>query len=83
MLIQALRSNELAVVALSIAEELQRFVAAVTRKYPALQNCRGAMDGLKKTFFYKLSDPGLHHEDRPVPAAPLGCGATVVIGSYL
>jgi hypothetical protein len=47
MLIQALNSNELAVVALPTAEELQRFVAAVTRKYPALQNCWGAMDGLK------------------------------------
>jgi hypothetical protein len=47
MLIQALRTNELAVVALPTAEELQGFVAAVTRKYPALQNCWGAMDGLK------------------------------------
>ena len=47
MLIQALRSNELAVVALPTEEELQRFVAAVTRKYPALHNCWGAMDGLK------------------------------------
>jgi hypothetical protein len=41
MLIQALRSNELAVVALPTAEELQRFVAAVTRKYPALFKTAG------------------------------------------
>jgi DDE superfamily endonuclease len=47
MLIKALWSNELAVVALPTAEELQGFVAAVTRKYPALQDCWGAMDGLK------------------------------------
>jgi len=47
LLVNFLRDDPLAKVMMPADDEIREFEAAILAKYPALPNCRGAMDGLK------------------------------------